>query len=34
MNTVIRNMFRPTYVPNATDVRHLTVKAGVEMCKA
>lgn len=29
-NTVIRSMFRPTSVPKAVDIRHLTVEAGAE----
>lgn len=33
-NNMIRNMFRPTYLPNAVDIRHLTVKTGAETGEA
>jgi len=30
---MIRNMFRPTYLPNAVDIRHLTVKTGLRQVR-
>lgn len=31
---MIKNMFRPAYIPNAVGIRHLTVKTGPETGEA